>query len=104
MSEITFMVAECSEFHSMGEFYDKIETVEEAIGLYRSIDPSRMHGIPAIGVSLHKSGTESYMDEEADILIGGRIERDYLDFCPEIRDNPKVKDALEILEKEFQEG
>lgn len=31
--EVTLMVSECSEFHNMGEFYENIPTVEEAIAI-----------------------------------------------------------------------
>ena len=50
---ITFTVAECSEFHSLGEYHEGIQTLEEAATIYREIPPERMHGIPAIGINLH---------------------------------------------------
>ena len=57
---ITFTVAECGEFHNMGEYHEGIETIEEAIKIYNAIDPSRMHGIPSIGVNMHIEGTEEW--------------------------------------------
>ena len=59
---ITFTVAECGEFHNMGEYHEGIETIEEAMKLYNAIDPSRMHGIPSIGVNMHIEGTEEWED------------------------------------------
>ena len=94
---ITFTVAECGEIHSMGEFHEGIETVEEAIKLYNAIDPSRMQGIPSIGVNMHIEGTEEWEDEQADIVSGKRIDVDFLNYTPELRDTPKVQDAIKKL-------
>lgn len=94
---ITFTVAECGEIHSMGEFHEGIETVEEAMKLYNAIDPSRMQGIPSIGVNMHIEGTEEWEDEQADIVSGKRIDVDFLNYTPELRDTPKVQDAIKKL-------
>ena len=94
---ITFTVAECGEFHNMGEYHEGIETIEEAMKLYNAIDPSRMHGIPSIGVNMHIEGTEEWEDEEADIVRGNCIDVDFLNYTPELRDTPTVQDALKKL-------
>ena len=94
---ITFTVAECGEFHNMGEYHEGIETIEEAMKLYNAIDPSRMHGIPSIGVNMHIEGTEEWEDEQADIVNGKRIDVDFLNYTPELRDTPKVQDAIKKL-------
>ena len=94
---ITFTVAECGEFHTMGEFHEGIETIEEAMQLYNVIDPSRMHGIHSLGVNMHIDGTEEWEDEEADIVRGNCIDVDFLNYTPELRDTPTVQDALKKL-------
>ena len=94
---ITFTVAECGEFHTMGEFHEGIETIEEAMKLYNAIDPSHMHGIPSIGVNMHIDGTEEWEDEEADIVRGNCIDVDFLNYTPELRDTPTVQYALKKL-------
>ena len=94
---ITFTVAECGEFHTMGEFHEGIETIEEAMKLYNAINPSHMHGIPSIGVNMHIDGTEEWEDEEADIVKENCIDIDFLNYTPELRDNPTVQDALKKL-------
>ena len=94
---ITFTVAECGEFHTMGEYHEGIETIEEAMKLYNAIDPSRMHGIPSIGVNMHIEGTEEWEDEQADIVSGKCIDVDFLNYTPEFRDTPKVQDAIKKL-------
>ena len=94
---ITFTVAECGEFHNMGEYHEGIETVEEAMKLYNAIDPSRIQGIPSIGVNMHIEGTEEWEDEQADIVSSKRIDVDFLNYTPELRDTPKVQDAIKKL-------
>lgn len=100
---VTFTVAECGEFHNMGEYHEGIETIEEAIKLYNAIDPSRMHGIPSIGANMHIERTEEWEDEQADILSGKCIDVDFLNYTPELRDTPKVQDALKKLIAAFPE-
>ena len=100
---VTFTVAECGEFHNMGEYHEGIETIEEAIQIYQAIDPSRMNGIPSIGVNMHIEGTEEWEDEQADILSGKCIDVDFLNYTPELRDTPKVQDALKKLIAAFPE-
>ena len=100
---VTFTVAECGEFHNLGEFHEGIETIEEAIQLYQAIDPSRMNGIPSIGVNMHIEGTEEWKDEQMDILSGKCIDVDFLNYTLELRDTPKVQDALKKLIEAFPE-
>lgn len=100
---VTFTVAECGEFHNLGEYHEGIETIEEAIQIYQAIDPSRMNGIPSIGVNMHIEGTEEWEDEQADILNGKCIDVDYLNYMLELRDTPKVQDALKKLIAAFPE-
>ena len=100
---MTFTVAECGEFHNMGEYHEGIETIEEAIQIYQAIDPSRMNGIPSLGVNMHIEGTEEWEDEQVDILSGKCIDVDFLNYTPELRDTPKVQDALKKLIVAFPE-
>ena len=100
---VTFTVAECGEFHNLGEYHEGIETIEEAIQIYQAIDPSRMNGIPSISVNMHIEGTEEWEDEQADILSGKCIDVDYLNYTPELRDTPKMQDALKKLIAAFPE-
>ena len=80
--EVTLMVSECGEFHNLGEFYENIPTVEEAIAIWKQIPPERMHGIPAIGINVHRPGEEIYMDDEVDLLSGNRIDLEILEHIP----------------------
>lgn len=95
--EVTLMVSECGEFHNLGEFYENIPTVEEAIAIWKQISPERMHGIPAIGINVHRLGEESYMDDEVDLLSGNRIDLEILEHIPNITSEPKAMEVIAEL-------
>ena len=95
--EVTLMVSECGEFHNLGEFYENIPTVEEAIAIWKQIPPERMHGIPAIGINVHRPGEESYMDDEVDLLSGNRIDLEILEYIPNITSEPKAMEVIAEL-------
>ncbi|ENZ31096.1 hypothetical protein HMPREF1084_03154 [Clostridium butyricum 60E.3] len=95
--EVTLMVSECGEFHNLGEFYENIPTVEEAIAIWKQISPERMHGIPAIGINIHRPGEESYMDDEVDLLSGNRIDLEILEHIPNITSEPKAMEVIAEL-------
>ena len=48
--KVTLSVYECSEFHSMGEMHENIESVDEAIKIWEGIPATRMNGIKSISV------------------------------------------------------
>ena len=93
-TEVTLTVAECGEFHNLGEFYENIPTVEEAVAIWKQIPPERMNGIPAIGINIHTPGTEVFEDVGMDILSGNRIDLDILEYIPDIKGNLQ---AMEII-------
>ena len=93
-TEVTLTVAECGEFHNLGEFYENIPTVEEAVAIWKQIPPERMNGIPAIGIHIHTPGTEAFEDVGMDILSGNRIDLDILEYIPDIKGNSQ---AMEII-------
>lgn len=95
--KVTLTVAECGEFHNLGEFHEGITTVEEALETFNSIPPERMHGIPAIGIHLHTKGTEDYEDIELDILSGRMIDLDNLNYVADIRKNSEAMDKIAEL-------
>jgi predicted nucleotidyltransferase len=96
-AEVTLMVSECGEFHDMGELYENISTVDEAIAIWKQIPPERMNGIPAIGINVHRPGEERYMDDEADLLSGNRIDLDILEHIPSITSEPKAMEMIAEL-------
>lgn len=99
--EVTLTVAECSEFHNLGEFYENIPTVEEAAAIWRQIPPERINGIPAIGIHVHRPGEESYMDDEIDLLSGRGIDLEILEHIPSIKNEPKAMVVVTELVAKF---
>lgn len=81
--KITYTVAECGEFHSLGEYHEGIETLEEAAAVYRTIPPDRLNGIPSIGIKIHADGAGEKEDIQFDILSGSEIDRGVLYLLPD---------------------
>lgn len=102
-STITFTVAECREYHSLGEYHEGIGTLDEAIGIYRKIPPERMNGIPSIGIRLHMAGTAEVEDVQIDILSGREIDRGMARLIPELCDNAKVGEIVQEMIRRFPE-
>ena len=90
---VTLTVAECSEFHNMGEFYEGITNAADAIEKFRSIPSERMNGIPAIGVRM--TGQDDPGDiVEMDVLIGNRFDLDMLQYVPDLAENWQVQQMI----------
>ena len=96
-TQVSFTVAECGEFHTMGEYHENISTIEEAVKVWEQIPPERMHGIPAIGINIHTPGDEPYQDIEMDILSGKKIYLNLLQRVPKITENEQARDAIREL-------
>ena len=71
---------------------------------FNQIDPARLHGIPAIGINYHVSGTDSIEDEQVDIVMGKIIDVPSLNSYPAMRDNETVKAAVEKLIEAYPES
>lgn len=99
-TQVTLMVAECGEFHNLGEFYEGINSVDEAIAIFNQFPPERMNGIRSIGINIHEEGTADYEDVVLDILWGNTIDLEILEYVPDITGNPKAMEVIaEIVEK-----
>ena len=97
---ITLTVAECGEFHNLGEYHEDIASVEEAIKIFNQIPPERMNGIRSIGINIHTEGTEAYEDTQMDIVSGRTADLEILDYVPDITDNPKAVAVIaELIDK-----
>lgn len=100
---VTLTVAECSEFHNMGEFHENITSVAEAVAKFKEILPERMHGIPAIGIRVAdlKNPEDSV---EMDVLIGKRIDLDMLRYVPDIAENWQAQQMIAALIHDMPEA
>lgn len=94
---MTLTVAECGEFHNLGELYENIPTVEEAVAIWKQIPPERMNGIPAIGINIHAPGTDAFEDVGVDILSGKRIDLDIIEYIPDIKGSPQAMEVIAEL-------
>lgn len=96
-AEVTLTVSECGEFHNLGECYENIPTVDEAIAIWKQIPSERMNGIPAIGINIIERGAEPFEDYEIDVLSGKRIDLGILDYVPDIKNNPQAMEVITEL-------
>lgn len=99
---VTLTVAECSEFHNLGEFHEGIESVDEALAIYNRIPPEHMRGIRGIGINLHTEGMESYEDVGLNILTGHTIDIEILDYVPDIKNNAQAMALIKELSEKVE--
>lgn len=93
--QATFYVAECSEFHFMGEFKEGL-TLPEAVELYQKIPAERMNGIKAIGISIKDADGFSH---EWDLVRGGKLQFEEMkELIPQMAENPSVQKAAEEIQ------
>ncbi len=100
---VTLTVAECSEFHNLGEFHENIKTVAEAIEKFQAIPPERMHAIPGIGIRV-ADAKDPEDCVEMDIATGKRIDLDMLSYVPDIADNWQAQQMIATLIHEMPEA
>ena len=100
---VTLTVAECSEFHNLGEFHENIKTVAEAIEKFQAIPPERMHAIPGIGIRV-ADAKDPEDCVEMDIVTGKRIDLDMLSYVPDIADNWQAQQMIAALIHEMPEA
>jgi hypothetical protein len=98
MDKITLKVKECSEFETLGECHENIESVSEAVRLWKKIPAERMHGIKSIAVVLESPG--NIMDgSELDILVGTHFDLEVLHYVPDILENKQAQEMIRELVK-----
>lgn len=100
-STISFYVAECGEFHNMGEFHEGIGTLEEAVAFYNQIPAGRMNGVKSIGFVLNDESIYSGM--EFDMMQGNEVLHEIVNSIGHYRDSPLVQEALSELQNIIDE-
>lgn len=90
---VSFTVAECSEFHNMGEFHENIATVKEAMEIFEKIPPERMSAIPAVGIRVADAENLEQV-AEMDVIVGKHIDLQLLEYIPEIAENKAAQFAI----------
>ncbi len=100
MDKITLKVKECSEFETLGECHENIESVSEAVRLWKKIPANRMHGIKSIAVVLESP--RNIMDgSELDILVGKHFDLEVLHYVPDILEDKQAQETIKELVKSF---
>lgn len=101
-SEITFTVAECGEFHSLGRYRDDISNAEEAVAVWKEYQKGTLNGIPSIGIQIHKPGQPEVEDTQVDLVSGKTMDLDMLRYYPEINGEEtaiqKIRELVENLQ------
>lgn len=93
--QVSFYFAECSEFHSQGEFEEGL-TLQKAVDLYQKIPAERINGIKAIGISIRDADGFSH---EWDLVRGGKLQLEEMkEFVPQMAGNPSVQKAAEEIQ------
>ena len=97
--KITYTVAECGEFHSMGRYRDDIEKVNEAIALWNEYREGTLNGVPSIGILVHTSGQTELEDAQVDLVSGKTMDLDMIRYYPEINtEETAIQKICELVE------
>lgn len=97
--KITYTVAECGEFHSMGRYQDDIENVNEAIALWNEYREGTLNGVPSIGILVHTPGQTELEDAQVDLVSGKTMDLDMIRYYPEINtEEAAIQKICELVE------
>ena len=97
--KITYTVAECGEFHSMGRYRDNIENVNEAIALWNEYKKGTLNGVPSIGILVHTPGQTELEDVQVDLVSGKTMDLDMIRYYPEINtEEIAIQKICELVE------
>ena len=99
---LSFTVAECGEFHDLGELHENIATLKEAIDIFDQIPPGRRNGIPTIAVRVTDAENPELFTE-IDIMTDKRIDVDILGYVPDIGENGQAQFAISEMIHQFPE-
>lgn len=92
--KLTFYVAECMEFTSLGEYHENL-TLQEAVEIYKSIPAERLNGVKGIGFKLEDGSI--YSGGEFPMLTGNTIDADTINEIAHYHESPLVQEAVRGL-------
>lgn len=95
--EVTFTVAECGEFHTLGNCYEGIKKADEAIEIWQRVQKKNLNTVPGLGIHVHIPGQEDYMDGQIDLVSGRTIDVSILEYIPSMRKEPRVMERVAEL-------
>ena len=100
--EVTFTVAESSEFHNIGLYKQGIATIENAKALLDGIENRAW--APSIGIKLENTKDGETNEVQWDILIGNTIDLESLDRVPDIKNSPEAVSKIKEIISAFPEA
>ena len=98
--QISYFVAECSEFPVLGEAHYDL-TLSEAIEIYEKIPSNRMNGQKCIGFDLKDGSDYEGMFE---LYVSGSSQRELIDTIPHYRQCKLIQKALDKVESYMSQG
>ena len=93
---ISFYVAECMEFHSLGKVY-QCRSLEQAVKRYRNL-PEEM-ACMGNGIGFTIKDDDSIYSGEFDLVSANRLDVDIINSIPYYRDSPLVQKAIEDIKR-----
>ena len=97
--KITYTVAECGEFHSMGRYRDDVENVNEAIDLWNEYREGTLNGVPSIGILVHTPRQSERDDTQVDLVSGKTMDLDMIRYYPAIHtEEAAIQKICELVE------
>ena len=94
---VTLTVAECGEFHNLGEYHEGIASVDEALSIFKSIPKERLHGVPSIGITVHTEGSVIDAGVQMDVVSGKIADLETLEYVPDIINNQEAVAMIQEL-------
>lgn len=79
----------------MGEYHERLETLQEAMELYEKIPANRMSGIKGIGFCLEDG---SMYDGNYDLMAMGNMQTEFINEIPHYKESPLVQKAIADME------
>ena len=80
----------------LGEYHERLETLQEAMELYEKIPAERMSGIKGIGFRLEDG---SIYDGNFDLMVMGEMQTEFINEIPQYRESPLVQKAISDMEE-----
>lgn len=84
----------------MGNYYEGIETADEAVEIWQKVQSKNLNTVPGLGIHVHMPGQEDYMDGQIDLVSGRTIDVSILEYIPSMRKEPHVMERVaELIHK-----
>lgn len=100
-SSISYYVAGCMEFKTLGEYQEGISTIKEAVEIYNNIPDERLNGGKGIGFIIHDDEDHFNDGSEFDLFSNDVIDVDLINSMSYFKESPLVQEAIEEIKKYF---